>query len=55
MRRVLVERGVEFDEIIVDDDEELANEIISISGQVTAPVIIWEDGRMEVGFEGERG
>lgn len=40
---------------MVDDNPDFQDEVMSLSGQVTVPVIIWEDGRVEVGFEGEVG
>lgn len=55
MRRVLISRGVQFDEIAVDDDAALQRHVITISGQNTVPVFVHPDGRVEVGFEGETG
>lgn len=55
MREDWAASGVDYDEIIVDDDEDLANEMVAISGQIYAPVVVWEDGRVEIGFKGQRG
>ncbi len=55
MRKDWADRGVDYDEIIVDENDDLINEVVSISGQVTAPVVVWEDGRIEVGWNGQRG
>lgn len=55
MRRVLTARGVDFEEIAVDDDEALQRRVVSMSGQNTVPVFEHLDGRIEVGFEGETG
>ena len=55
LRKVFAERGIDYEDILVDDDEDLANEVVLISGQTTAPVIIWQDGRVEVGLDGEEG
>lgn len=52
---MLRERGVEFEEKLIDDNEELVDELEQVSGQLTVPVIIWEDERVEVGFDGEIG
>ncbi len=55
MRRVLISRGVQFEEIAVDDDAALQRHVIKISDQHTVPVFVHPDGRVEVGFEGETG
>jgi len=55
VRRVLISRGVTFEEIAVDDDAKLQRHVIEISGQNTVPVFVHPDGRVEVGFEGETG
>jgi hypothetical protein len=46
---------VDFEEIAVDDDEALIQRVIALSGQNTVPVFVHPGGRVEVGFEGERG
>ncbi|MGH2376096.1 MAG: glutaredoxin family protein [bacterium] len=55
VRRVLTERGVDFEEIEVDDDEALQRRVVEMSGQNTVPIFVHPDGRIEVGFEGEIG
>lgn len=55
VRRVLTERGVDFEEIEVDDDEALQRRVVEMSGQNTVPIFVHPDGRIEVGFEGETG
>ncbi len=55
VRRVLISRGVTFEEIAVDEDAGLQRHVIEISGQNTVPVFVHPDGRVEVGFEGETG
>ena len=55
VRRVLISRGVTFEEIAVDDDAKLQRHVIEISGQNTVPVFVHPEGRVEVGFEGETG
>ena len=54
-RRELVEMGTDFEERIVDGNEEWQDEAMAISKQVTVPVLVWPDGRVEVGWKGERG
>ncbi len=49
------ERGVDFEERAVDDRREWMEIVIEVSGQNTVPVLVYPDGRVEVGFEGERG
>lgn len=55
VRRVLTERGVDFEEIEVDDDDALQRRVVEMSGQNTVPIFVHPDGRIEVGFEGETG
>jgi len=55
VRRVLTERGVDFEEIAVDDDDALQRRVVEMSGQNTVPIFVHPDGRIEVGFEGETG
>lgn len=55
VRRVLTGRGIDFEEIAVDDDEALQRRVIEMSGQNTVPIFVHPDGRIEVGFEGETG
>ncbi len=48
-------RGVDFEERAVDDRLEWMTDVIEASGQNTVPVMVYPDGRVEVGFEGEHG
>jgi glutaredoxin len=54
-RTVLRERGVDFEERIVDDNPEWWDDVFRLSGQDTVPIFVHPDGQVEVGFEGERG
>ncbi len=47
--------GTDFEERVVDNNEEWQDEVMAISKQVTVPVLVWPDGRVEVGWKGERG
>ena len=51
---MLRERGVDFEEKLVDENDDLVDEIERLTGQLTVPVIVWED-RVEVGIDGEIG
>ena len=51
---MLRERGVDFEEVLVDEDDELVDELERLTGQLTVPVIVWED-RIEIGSDGEIG
>lgn len=52
-KTALRERGIEFEERRVDEREEWWDEALKYS--VTVPVIIWNDGDVEIGWEGEHG
>ena len=54
-RRLLKQRGIEFEDRVVDDRPDWAMDVVRLSNQNTAPVIVWQDGRVEVGIDGERG
>jgi glutaredoxin len=54
-RRVLKQRGVAFEDRVVDDRPDWCMEIVRLSNQSTAPIILWPDGRVEIGIDGERG
>ena len=54
-RRVLKQRGVDFEDRVVDDRPDWAMDVVRLSNQSTAPVIVWPDGRVEIGIDGERG
>jgi glutaredoxin len=52
-RVTLSERGVEFEERRVDESEEWWEEALKYG--FTVPVIIWGEGDVEIGWEGEHG
>lgn len=54
-RRVLTERGIQFEERVVDGNPEYVKDVWQVSKQGTAPVILWPDGRVQVGIDGQRG
>jgi glutaredoxin len=52
-RSALGDRNIEFEERRVDDNAEWWDEALNYA--FTVPVIIWENGNVEVGWEGEHG
>jgi glutaredoxin len=54
-RHVLKQRGIDFEDRIVDDQPEWAVDVVRLSNQTSVPVIVWTDGRVEVGIDGEIG
>lgn len=54
-RAVLTERGVAFEERVLDDREDWQVEVIGLTSQYTVPVLLYPDGRAEVGIDGEQG
>jgi len=54
-RRVLEQRGVDFEDRVIDDRPDWMMDVVRLSNQSTAPIIVWPDGRVEVGIDGERG
>ncbi len=52
-RAALTERGVEFEERRVDENEEWWEEALNYA--FTVPIIIWGEGDVEIGWEGEHG
>ncbi len=54
-RKVLKQRGVVFEDRIVDDRPDWAMEVVRLTNQNTVPIILWGDGRVEIGIDGERG
>ena len=52
-RAGLTERGVEFEERRVDENEDWWEEALNYA--FTVPVILWDNGDVEVGWEGEHG
>jgi len=52
-RAGLAERGVEFEERRVDENKEWWEEALKYA--FTVPIIIWDEGDVEIGWEGEHG
>ena len=52
-RAALAERGVEFEERRVDENEQWWEEAFKYA--FTVPVIVWDDANVEIGWEGEHG
>jgi glutaredoxin len=52
-KAALTERGVSFEERRVDDEVQWWEEALKYS--LTVPVIIWENGDVEIGWAGEHG
>ncbi|GBD11126.1 hypothetical protein HRbin23_00777 [bacterium HR23] len=46
-------RGQPFEERMVSQRQDWLNEALALAD--TVPIIVWPDGRVEVGFEGEEG
>jgi glutaredoxin len=53
-KAALIERGVAFEERVVDDNELWQQEVYRLTGDTSVPVFV-RDGVVEVGFEGEPG
>jgi glutaredoxin len=51
-RRGLSQRGVQFEERLVDDNPAWWKEAVALAA--TVPILVWND-RVEVGWEGEAG
>lgn len=49
----LKERGIEFEERRVDSNVDWWEEALKYS--VTVPVILWENGEVEIGWDGDHG
>jgi glutaredoxin 3 len=54
-RKILKQRGIDFEERVVDDRPDWAMDVIRLTNQNTVPVMVWADGRVEIGIDGERG
>ncbi|OGO46250.1 MAG: hypothetical protein A2W34_04925 [Chloroflexi bacterium RBG_16_64_32] len=52
-RAALRERGIEFEERRVDENEEWWEEALKYA--FTVPIIIWDEDDVEVGWEGDHG
>ena len=53
LRRSWRRLGIAFEERRVDQDQKLLDEALLLSDSV--PIIVYPDGRVEMGFEGEVG
>lgn len=51
--KALRERGVEVEERRVDENVDWWEE--ALNHAMAVPIIIWDDGRVELGWEGEHG
>lgn len=49
----LRERGIDFEERRVDENVGWWEEALDLA--LTVPIIIWEDGRVDIGWAGEHG
>ena len=54
-KRNLRAEGVVFTERLVDDEEIWQEEVSRLTKQNTVPVFVHPDGRVEIGFKGEKG
>ena len=54
-KRKLRGQGIEFTERQVDEEEIWQEEVVRLTSQNTVPIFVHADGRVEVGFEGEKG
>ncbi len=54
-KRVLTERGVVFEERVCDGRPDYVKDVWQASKQGTVPIILWPDGRIEVGIDGQHG
>ncbi len=52
-RRALIEQGVDFEERLVDENPQWWEEATQYSFSV--PVIVWGEGDVEIGWQGEHG
>ncbi len=53
LRRAWRRRGIAFEERSVDQSQDILDEALVYSDSV--PVVVYPDGRVEIGFEGEHG
>ncbi len=53
--RYLHHHSVEFIERQLDDDELWQDEVLRLTHQNTVPVFVYDDGHVEIGFNGEKG
>ncbi|MEK7248272.1 MAG: glutaredoxin [Chloroflexota bacterium] len=51
--KALRERGVDFEERRVDQNADWWDEALNYS--MTVPIIIWDNGEVEIGWDGEHG
>ena len=52
-RTALQERAIEYEERRVDENAEWWDEALNYG--ITVPVILWDNGDVEIGWEGEHG
>lgn len=52
-RTALKARGIEFEERRVDENADWWDEALNYA--FTVPIILWDDGDVEIGWEGEHG
>ena len=53
LRSAWGEQGIEYEEFRVDQSQETLDEALMYGD--TVPIIVYADGRVEIGFEGEVG
>ena len=53
LRRTWRRRGIKYRELRVDQSQEVLDEALLYGDAV--PIIVYPDGRVEIGFEGARG
>jgi glutaredoxin len=53
LRRAWRRRGIKYRELRVDQSQEILDEALLYGDQV--PIIVYPDGRVEIGFEGAKG
>lgn len=52
---VLKSENVDFEDRMLDDNDEWQAAVLANTKQATVPVFLHPDGRWEVGFRGEKG
>ncbi len=53
LREAWAAQGVKYDEVRVDQSQEALDEALDYGD--TVPIVVYADGRVEVGFDGEVG
>jgi glutaredoxin len=54
-RKVLKAKHIDFEDRVVDDRPDWCMDVVRLSNQNSVPVIVWQDGRVEIGINGEIG